>query len=254
MTDTLKTNHDDEKRFEELLKKALEEKHAEELDLVPSSEELDKKIVFSKRHQRRMKKLLASGGASSDEGGRGMSMALLFRILITAVLLVGLLVFGMAVYSRNNPAAGFLPAIKDMFGISGKGPIKNGDCELEFTENMRSFGSVEELNQVLPFSILYPRTQGTQFSITAVRYAEFPDRKLVMLSLNGGCGISIYAEDARYSIESFSEEDCRQIGGKNCWLMEVSNGIQAVMMEDDLYYVISAPDLVWLESLISIMK
>ena len=113
---------------------------------------------------------------------------------------------------------------------------------------------MEELNQVLPFSILYPRTQGTQFSITAVRYAEFPDRKLVMLSLNGGCGISIYAEDARYSIESFSEEDCRQIGGKNCWLMEVSNGIQAVMMEDDLYYVISAPDLVWLESLISIMK
>lgn len=212
----MKTNHDDEKRFEELLKKALEEKHAEELDLVPSSEELDKKIVFSKRHQRRMKKLLASGGASSDEGGRGMSMALLFRILITAVLLVGLLVFGMAVYSRNNPAAGFLPAIKDMFGISGKGPIKNGDRELEFTENMRSFGSVEELNQVLPFSILYPRTQGTQFSITAVRYAEFPDRKLVMLSLNGGCGISIYAEDARYSIESFSEEDCRQIGGKNC--------------------------------------
>ena len=60
----MKTNHDDEKRFEELLKKALEEKHAEELDLVPSSEELDKKIVFSKRHQRRMKKLLASGGAS----------------------------------------------------------------------------------------------------------------------------------------------------------------------------------------------
>lgn len=241
-------------RFEELLKKALEEKHAEELDLIPSSEELDKEIVFSKRHRRRMKKLLASGGVSSDEGSHGVSMALLFRILIAAVLLVGLLAFGMAVYSRHNPAAGFLPAIKDMFGISGKGPIKNGDRELEFTENMRTFDNMEELEQVLTFSVRYPRTQGTQFSITAVRYAEFPDRKLVMISLNDGCGVSIYAEDARYSLESFSEEDRRQIGEKDCWLMEVKNGIQAVMMEDELYYVISAPDMERLESLISIIE
>lgn len=62
------------------------------------------------------------------------------------------------------------------------------------------------------------------------------------------------AEDARYSLESFSEEDRRQIGEKDCWLMEVKNGIQAVMMEDELYYVISAPDMERLESLISIIE
>lgn len=54
--------------------------------------------------------------------------------------------------------------------------------------------------------------------------------------------------------KAFSEEDRRQIGGKDCWLMEVSNGVQAVMVEYDLYYVISAPDMERLESLISIME
>lgn len=248
------TNHDDERHFEELLKKALEEKHAEELDSIPSPEELEKKVVFSKRHCRRMKRLLASDSISSEENNHGMRPALLFRIFITAVLLVGLLVFGMAVYSHNNPMADFLPTIKAIFGISGKGPIKNEDRELEFTENMKSFDTMEELERELNLHVLYPRTEGTQFLITAVRYAEFPDRRIVMISLNDNCVISIYMEGAKYSSESFSEEDCRQIGGKTCWIMEVENGMQAVMEDAGLYYVISAPDWERLSLLIAAME
>ena len=250
----MKTNNDNERLFEELLKEALEENHAEELDSVPSPEDLEKKVVFSKRHRRRMKKLLASGVAASDGCGRGMSGARLFRILITAILLVALLVFGVAVYSRSNPAAGFLSTIKEMFGISEKGPMVDGNHELEFTENIKLLDSREDLEAELGRRVLYPLTEGTPFSIRAVWYAEFPDRKLVIISLDDGCGVSIYAEDARYSEESFSEEERRQLGGRSCWLMEVKDGVQAVIDEEGLYYVISAPDVERLEQLISAMK
>jgi len=113
---------------------------------------------------------------------------------------------------------------------------------------------MEELERDIGLSVLHPQTEGTQFLITAIRYVEFTDRKIVMISLNDDCGISVYLEDARYSSRHFSEENRRQIGGKTCWIMEVENGVQAVMEENDLYYVFSAPDMERLSLLISITK
>ena len=50
MTGTLKTDKRSEMQFEELLRQAMQEDHANELERIPSEEELEGKVDFSKRH------------------------------------------------------------------------------------------------------------------------------------------------------------------------------------------------------------
>ena len=45
----MKTDRKDEMRFDDLLRQALQEDHDNELSKLPSEEELNKEVVFSKR-------------------------------------------------------------------------------------------------------------------------------------------------------------------------------------------------------------
>ena len=176
----MKTDKRSEMQFEELLRQAMQEDHANELERIPSEEELEGKVVFSKRHQRRMQRLFNGDSAVLEGSTRGtLGTRRLIKILIASALLIGAVVLGMMVYSYYNPVSAFFPIMEDLKSISGGAPIRDGSLELSFTENIKVFSSIEELENELHTGAMYPRAgEDEALSAVQVRYAEFPDKKV----------------------------------------------------------------------------
>ena len=239
----MKTDRKDEMRFDDLLRQALQEDHDNELSKLPSEEELNKEVVFSKRYQRRMKKLLGShsGGACAD--ARGIGTGRLLKILLAAVLIFGAVVLGMMVHSYYNPMSVFFPVLEDLRSIAESGPVREGALELSYTENTKTFDSLEEMEQELQTGAMYPREEAGTFSVLRIRYIAFPDRELVMVSVDNGCEVNVYLTAPAYLIENLPEENNQNIDGKTYCVLETKNGIQGVMSQDDITYVITAPNL-----------
>lgn len=250
----MKTDKRSDVLFEELLKQAIKEDHENELKRLPSEEELEKKVVFSKRHQRRMKKLLGGTDVVCERKERGLGTVRLLKILVAAALLIGAVVLGMMVYSYYNPVSSFFPIMEDLKSISGSGPIRDGALELAFTENVKTFASVEEMERELQTGAMYPRTEGKGFSVSQVRYTEFPDRKIVFVSLDNGCTVSVYLKFPSYLTENLSRESIQEIAGHSCWVLDVKGGVQAVMSQDGIAYVVVAQDFKTLEDVVSSIK
>lgn len=251
----MKTNKKNEMLFDELLKQAIKEDLEKELLLLPSEEELDKEVVFSKRHQRRMRKLFGEDVFCENKGHVvSLSPARLLRILLAAALIIGALIISAAVYAYFNPIAEFFPVIRDLEKISDLGPIQKGNLELEYTENTKTYQSIEQMEQDKHTGAMYPETEGTAFSVAYVRYTDFPDRSVVLVCMEDGCCISVYLNHSAYLTENLPEDCYREVAGRTCCILDVKNGVQATMTQDDITYVITAPDENTLENLIAIIQ
>ena len=111
----MKTDKRSEMQFEELLRQAMQEDHANELERIPSEEELEGKVVFSKRHQRRMQRLFNGDSAVLEGSTRGtLGTRRLIKILIASALLIGAVVLGIMVYSDYNPGSAVFPIREDL--------------------------------------------------------------------------------------------------------------------------------------------
>ena len=252
----MKTDKRSEMQFEELLRQAMQEDHANELERIPSEEELEGKVVFSKRHQRRMQRLFNGDSAVLEGSARGtLGTRRLIKILIASALLIGAVVLGMMVYSYYNPVSAFFPIMEDLKSISGGAPIRDGSLELSFTENIKVFSSIEELENELHTGAMYPRAgEDEALSAVQVRYAEFPDKKVSLISLENGCTVSVYLKLPAYLTENLPAENFQNIAVWSCCVLDVKGGVQATMTQDGIVYVIVAPDLDTLERIVSSLQ
>ncbi len=251
----MKTDEKNEMLFEELLKQALKEDLDRELSQIPSEEELKKTVVFSKRHQRRMRKLFGKDIVFGNEGAKAhLSSTRLFRILVAAALLIGTLIISAVAYAYFNPVSRFFPVLRDLEKISDSGPVFQGNWELEYTENTKTYQSIEQMEKEKHTGAMYPETEGTVFSVDYVRYTAFPDRSVVLVCMNNGCCVSVYLNYSDYPIENFPDDCYRELDGRTYCVLEMENGVQATMEQDDITYVITAPDENTLENLIAIIR
>ena len=131
----------------------------------------------------------------------------------------------------------------DMQKIRTKEVCGKNVAFLSYTENTKTFDSLEEMEQELQTGAMYPREEAGTFSVLQIRYIAFPDRELVMVSLDNGCEVNVYLTAPAYLIENLPEENNQNIDGKTYCVLETKNGIQGVMSQDDITYVITAPNL-----------